>query len=234
MSKNLIITIDGPAGSGKSSVARRLALELAVPYIDTGAMYRTVAHQALEQGASVDDEEALVHIAEVLDFRFAFRGKKSVVYCRERGGSEKEMGDEIRQPEVSMAASSVGKHPKLRQVLVKKQQEIGALKGGVLEGRDAGTVIFPNAPLKFFITASTEVRAARRGAQLNQRFGSEAPSHEEVLKSLRQRDDQDSQRAASPMKPAEDAEVLDTSDMTEEEVFSKLMDKAKDYLTGAS
>jgi len=225
--KSFVVTIDGPAGSGKSTVAKRIARHLRLPYIDTGAMYRTVAWVALQKLKSLDDTEALVDIANRLGFRFESDAYDFRIYYSYSGSEYKLLGSEIRSPEISMASSYVAQDSVLRAILVKKQQELGRMNGGVLEGRDAGTVIFPKAEIKFFMTASAEVRAKRRYDELLLRLGAEAPSFEKVLADVKKRDHQDEEREASPMVAAEDAEIIDTSGLDENAVFDKLQDVIK-------
>lgn len=220
-----VIAIDGPAGSGKSTVAKKLAAALDLPYLDTGAMYRWVAFQALYAKTSLTDEEALLKIAEVSDFRFPWVNSQFEIHVSFEGGPFKKLGTEIRSQEVSMATSDISKISSLRKILVRKQQEIGSREGAVCEGRDTGTVIFPKAPIKFFLEASPQVRARRRHDELVQRSAQTAPSYEEVLKDVIRRDQQDASRSDSPMKPAPDAEVIDTSSLSEQEVFELLLSK---------
>jgi len=218
----VIITIDGPAGSGKSTVAKRLATHLGMPYIDTGAMYRSVAVRAIDRGVPLEDASALVRIAEALEFEFRFRGGSFVTAVSEKGAPFEETGTEIRTPEVSMASSKIAQWAELRKVLVKKQQANARNSGGILEGRDAGTVIFPEADIKFFLTASAEERASRRHRELIQQMGRSAPPYGDVLSDVQLRDRQDQGRKASPLRPAKDAHLIDSSQLDEEEVFAKL------------
>jgi cytidylate kinase len=225
-----IVAIDGPAGTGKSTIAKRLALELKLPYLDTGAMYRWVAFEAMRMKVSLDEPTGLMEIAEESSFDFPAVEGVFQVAVNYRGQGVKILGNEIRSPEVSMATSDISRFPELRRVLVKKQQEIGSRSGAVCEGRDAGTVIFPQAPIKFFMTARPEIRAGRRHLELLQKQGSQAPSYESVLADVLQRDQQDAGRAASPMRPAADALLIDTSDYSEEEVFFRLLGTIRDRL----
>lgn len=220
----MLITIDGPAGSGKSTVAKRLARHLGIPYIDTGAMYRTVAFFAIQEGIDLKDVDALVELAKPLEFEF--QSKPEGFQIRVSKGDAREpslLGQEIRAPEISMGASEIAQWAPLRACLVQKQQESGGKSGGVLEGRDAGTVIFPQAEWKFFVTASPEIRAKRRHEELNEKMGPKAPSFEKVLSEVNLRDQQDRGREASPLRPAENAIVIDTSDLAEDEVFDMLL-----------
>lgn len=232
--QNFIVAIDGPAGSGKSTVAKMVALHFDIPYIDTGSMYRTLAWRAHQKGIGWDSVPELEKIAESAEFRFGFdQAKKVEIFCKFPEESELKMGNEIRSQEVSMGASRVAVHSPIRKILVSKQQAIGRSRGGVLEGRDAGTVIFPDAKFKFFLTARAEVRAQRRLEQLQESGIENCPSYEEVLADVKRRDEQDSQREASPMKPAEDAQILDTSDYRIEEVFDMICKEINSLRVGA-
>lgn len=221
----MIITLDGPSGSGKSTVSHQLARHYGVPCLDTGAMYRTLALRGIQRGLNLDDDAALSDLAQTLKFRFGFEGAVPFVEVTEGRGSSQKIGKEIRTPEVSLAASRVAKLRNVRKVLVAEQQRIGALEGAVVEGRDAGTVIFPKAKFKFFMTASSEERARRRHKELQERLGPEAPGYDAVLREMIQRDEQDSKRAESPLKPALDAQILDTTGLDLGQVFQALVQK---------
>lgn len=216
----LIITIDGPAGSGKSTVAKRLALHFRIPCLDTGAMYRCVALQCLHSGIDLNDELAVTAQANPLEFMFGVDDSGLWTDVIE-DGQRRRLGAEIRTPEVSMAASSIAKIASLRAVMVEKQQKLGKTEGAVVEGRDAGTVIFPEAPYKFYVTASPEERARRRFLELQGRDSTQ--TMEAVLADVIQRDKQDLERTASPLKPAPDAIVIDTTGLSLEAVLLKLM-----------
>jgi len=222
-----IVTIDGPAGTGKSTIAKRLAIALQLPYLDTGAMYRWIAWYAIQNKIELKDEAAIVLIAESSNFRFPIVNDTFQFEVSYKGSAFQLMGNELRTPEVSMATSDVSRFPTLRKVLVRKQQEIGSQSGAVCEGRDAGTVIFPNAPVKFFMNARPEIRATRRHQELLSKSASSAPSYEDVLKDVIARDRQDSGRSESPMRPAEDAQIVDTSDLSEDQVFDLLMSQVQ-------
>lgn len=203
-----MIAIDGPAGSGKSTVARGLARRLGLDYLDTGAMYRAVAFAVLRRGADPQDAAATVNIARSADLAV---GEDSV----QVDGVDATI--EIRGPEVSRAVSIVAANPDVRDELVRRQREWVAQRGGgVVEGRDIGTVVFPDALLKVFLVARPEVRAERRAAEVTQL------AYETVAADMARRDALDEGRAASPLKMADDALEIDTSDLTVEQVVDKL------------
>jgi cytidylate kinase len=197
--KKLTIAIDGPAGAGKSTVARRLAALLNYTYIDTGAMYRAVAWAGLERALPLEDEAAQIALTEAI----------TITFVPDPGGSQRILVDgtdvttAIRTPEVTRLSSPVSAIPGVRRVLVSQQQAMGAGGGVVMEGRDIGTVVFPDADVKIFLTASEEERARRRWAEITTR-GDEA-NVEDILKQQRERDARDSSRADSPLVAAEDA-----------------------------
>lgn len=219
----MLVTIDGPAGSGKSTVSKRLAVHLGIPYIDTGAMYRSVAYFAKMRGLSWKDVPALVELAKPLVFGFVSPKEAFHINVQDSEGKNWNLGQEIRSPEISLGASEIAQWAELRAILVRKQQEIGHFSGGVLEGRDAGTVIFPQAEHKFFLTASPEVRARRRHSELLNKMGKNCPPYEQILMEVNQRDRQDQEREASPLKPAETAIQIDTSRLDEDQVFDMLV-----------
>jgi len=222
----MIVAIDGPAGSGKSTVAKLVAEKLGFAYLDTGAMYRAVAWRAIEEGIAFDDEPALTAIALDEPIRFGYlEGEPlpSEVFIK-----EKDVTREIRTPETDFAVSPVSAVLGVREALVSQQQRIGALQDTVMEGRDIGTVVFPHAELKVFLTASPEVRAERRLTQNAERFGVEAAGmdREKTLAEIIRRDKLDSERQHSPLVAADDALTLDTSDMSIDEVVDWIVDHA--------
>jgi cytidylate kinase len=219
----MLVTIDGPAGSGKSTVAKRLARHLKIPYIDTGAMYRSVALFAKRSSISLEDVDALVNLATPLEFQFVSEENEFRIRVIKTNAEVEEFSSEIRTPEIALAASKIAQWGPLRAVLVRKQQEVGRQSGGVLEGRDAGTVIFPEAQFKFFLTANAEVRAQRRHEEFQRKMGSQAPSFQQVLDEVNLRDRQDRERKASPLSPAPNAAIIDTSGLAEDEVFAILL-----------
>jgi CMP/dCMP kinase len=220
--KNVLVAIDGPAGSGKSSVAQKVAEQLGLTKLDTGATYRAVALAALGEGVDLDDEAALATIAWEVDLTAT-----GVFYSGERIHEEA-----LRTPEISAAASKVSAHPELREVLVERQRtaarEAQSTGGAVVEGRDIGTVVLPDARLKVFLSASPEERARRRTLQTGR--------EEElgrIREAMRTRDRRDSEREASPLKPAPGAVVLDTTGLPLEEVVARIVELARGVREGA-
>ncbi|MCL6438145.1 MAG: (d)CMP kinase [Rubrobacteraceae bacterium] len=211
-----LVAIDGPAGSGKSSVAREVARRLGVTDISTGAVYRAVALVAIEDGVDPADEEGLVRIARRLEL-----GPGGVRY-----DGRWISGEELHAPEVSGVASKVSAHPRVREVLLPVQrraaEEARRAGGAVVEGRDIGTVVLPEADLKIFLSASTEERARRRALQ----SGREADL-DEVREAIMLRDRQDTERESAPLRPAPDAVIVDTTGMGFEEVVEKVMGLAR-------
>ena len=208
--KKLIIAIDGPAGSGKSTVARRVAELLGYTYLDSGAMYRAVAWKALRDSVPLDAPERLQQMAQEARIDLV-RGSDGML-VRVDG---EDVTSAIRTPEVSLGASKVAVMPGVRRVLVAQQQRAGAQGGVVMEGRDIGSVVFPNAELKIFLVASPEVRARRRWLEHQQK--GDAVSLERTLEEVRERDRRDSERAASPLVRAADAVLVDNTAMDAEE-----------------
>ncbi|HEV2388489.1 MAG TPA: (d)CMP kinase [Candidatus Acidoferrales bacterium] len=205
------IAIDGPAGSGKSTAARRVAELLGYQYIDTGAMYRAVALRALRAGTPLDDALRLAELVQTARVELRWTGGLTRVWL---DGAE--VTEEIRRPEVAQAASRVATVSAVRAALVPAQRSLGATGGVVMEGRDIGTVVFPNAELKVFLTASAEERARRRLKEHVQR--GEAVTLESVREEVSQRDSRDAGRTDSPLKRAPDAVLIDSTAMEPEEV----------------
>jgi cytidylate kinase len=208
----MVIAIDGPAGAGKSTVARAVAAELGFTYLDSGAMYRSVALAALEAGIHLDDGAALGDLAEGLEI--GLEGRRVVL-------GEREVSAEIRAPRVSAAASRVSVHPRVREAMVARQRRLIEAGSYVAEGRDIGTVVSPDAPLKIFLTASDEERARRRAAETGEDFGS-------VLEAQGRRDARDTERAHGALRAAPDAVDLDTSSMSLEEVVGRVVGLARE------
>ena len=223
MNKHFTIAIDGPAGAGKSSVAKEVAKELGAIYLDTGAMYRAVGLYMLRNGVDPKDSEtvaARAHEAQV-DIRYV-DGSQHVYLCGE------DVSLAIRENEVSAAASGVSAVPLVRRILVARQQEIAKEQPVVMDGRDIGTKVLPDATLKIFLTASAEERARRRFKELEAK-GNPIP-YDQLLQEINQRDWDDSHRAASPLTQAEDALLLDSSDMTQPQVTAKILALAKERI----
>jgi cytidylate kinase len=207
-----VIAIDGPAASGKGTIAYNVATTLGYHYLDSGALYRVVALRALEHGVGPDDAPALAALARDVDVSFhagrALLGGRSV-------------GDTLRTEAVSTAASRIAVHPPVRAALLARQRAFRAPPGLVAEGRDMGTVVFPDASLKVFLTASAEARAERRHKQLIEKG---IPANiDGLLRDIRERDIRDSTRAAAPLVPAPDAVLLDTTDLTIAEVTDAVL-----------
>jgi cytidylate kinase len=212
----MVIAIDGPAGAGKSTVARKVAGELGFTYLDSGAMYRCVALAALERGESLDDGEGLDVLAEGLEIGFDGIGGGSRVFLGKRDVSR-----EIRTPAVSAAASRVSVHPRVRAAMVGRQQYLIGRGNYVAEGRDIGTVVSPDSPLKIFLTASDEERARRRAAETGEEV-------EAVLEAQRRRDARDTEREHGALRAAEDAVELDTTGFGLDEVVARVVGLARE------
>lgn len=221
----MIIAIDGPSGAGKSTVAKAVARELGFSCLDTGAMYRAVAWRALEDGVSLDDAEALGLIARDCEIAFVHEPGDPMPKGVTIGGVD--VSSAIRTAEIDRAVSPVSAVPAVRAALVEQQQRIGRSGDYVVEGRDIGTVVFPEAPVKVFLTASAEERAHRRVRQ-NVDRGVGSIDYEEVLADIRRRDDYDSSRAASPLKPADDAARLDSTGRYIEDVIDDIAALARE------
>ena len=225
-----IVAIDGPAGAGKSTVARELARRLGFTIVDTGAIYRGVALAAQRGGIGWEDDVALARLLDAgLGISFAPAGDAQRVLLH-----GEDVTEAIRTPEISRGASVVSARPVVRQKLLGLQRQLGrsAARGAVLEGRDIGTVVFPDADVKFFLTANDQARAARRHAELADK-GLPVPLGE-VLADQRRRDKDDSERAIAPLKPALDAVVVDTTGMDLGEVVERCFRAARERLRDAS
>ena len=220
------IAIDGPAGAGKSSVAKALAGELNAMYLDTGAMYRAFGLYMLRKGA-VNDIEAVIASVDDVDITVEFIDGAQHIFL---GGED--VTTAIREPEVSMAASDVSAVPEVRVRMVALQRKIAEGHNVIMDGRDIGTKVLPNATLKVFMTASPEERARRRCLELEQK-GTPVP-YEKVLQEMIDRDYQDSHRAASPLRPADDAVTVDTTDLTYDESVAAIKRLALDAISKRS
>lgn len=204
------IAVDGPAGAGKSSIARAVAEEIGYIYVDTGALYRSIALYSIENKF---DNESLVNSLDKINIRLEFIDKCQHVFL-----NDNDVSDKIRTPEVSMGASKVSAIPEVREFLFGLQKKIAAENNIIMDGRDIGTVVLPGADLKVFLTASAEERANRRFKEMTD----SSISYEQVLEDIKQRDYNDMHRDIAPLKQAEDAVLLDTTGMTIEEVKQKL------------
>jgi cytidylate kinase len=211
----MIVAIDGPAGSGKSTVARSLARRLGFTYLDSGALYRAVTLLALEAGARLDDGEALGRIAGEATIELRER-EHDYVQVIVNG---REVSEDIRAPRVTGASSKVAAHPQVREALLRKQRELIAAGDYVVEGRDIGTVVAPDAAVKVFLTADAEERARRRAAELRRR-GIETVAGE-VRTAIEQRDKLDSTRSAAPLRAADDSVEIDTTELEVDQVVER-------------
>jgi cytidylate kinase len=218
-----IVAIDGPAGAGKSTAARRLAARLGFAMVDTGALYRAVALAAHRAGMAYDDDVRLAALLPALAIRFVAPPVEEPARGQRVFLGDEDVSDLIRTPAMSLGASAVSARPVVREGLLAQQRRLATApgqRGAVLEGRDIGTVVFPDADIKFFLTASPEVRARRRHDEL--RAKGDAATLEEVLSGQARRDRDDSERAVAPLRPAPDALLLDTSGLELEAVVDAL------------
>ena len=217
----MIIAIDGPAGAGKSTIARQVAEALDFQLIDTGALYRAVTYKALEEGCDLDEPAEVAAVAASLDFDFRREDGDNVLYC-----DGEPLRQEIRTPKVSRASSQISGYPAVRKALLGIQRDLGRSEASVLEGRDIGTVVFPKADIKIFLTASKEVRAHRRLEQMKEQ-GMEADL-DEVLEEIVERDKRDTERDVAPLKKADDAVEVDTTGLEIDEVVERILDVVED------
>lgn len=216
LTPRMIVAIDGPAGVGKSTVARRLAKRLRVPYVDTGAMYRATALYLASRGVDPDDRLAVAETLEAMPLGLILLD----------GGAQVELdgqapGEGLRRPGVAALTSRIAVHPEVRQRMVALQQEFVRRHGGVMEGRDIGTVVVPQTPFKFYLDAAPQVRADRRHAELVAKGSVSDPG--EVAHQLADRDARDSSRSESPLQPAPDAFHIDTGTLRPDEVVEKML-----------
>ncbi|MDA8141939.1 MAG: (d)CMP kinase [Desulfobacteraceae bacterium] len=216
--KKIIVTIDGPAGAGKTTISKLLADKLGYRYLDTGALYRAVAVAATDRGIAVDDDLALESLCRdmVIDLRSSADGLRVLV-------NQDDVTGRLRTPQISMMASAVSARSVVRRFLLTVQRQLGEQKGVVAEGRDMGTVVFPQAEAKFFLDADPHIRARRRHEELIVQKG-ERPSLESVEKQMLQRDHNDSTRSLAPLQPAEDAVRIDSTHLTLDQVIHQMLD----------
>ena len=219
-----VITIDGPSGAGKGTLCKAMAEALRWHLLDSGAIYRVLALAALHHQVDITSEEALVPIAAHLDVRFvATNGEMKVILEGE------DVSGEIRTQDVSNTASKVAAFPRVREALLRRQRAFRDMPGLIADGRDMGTVVFPDAPVKIFLDASPDERANRRMLQLQEKGFS--VNFERLLSEIKERDDRDRNRAIAPLIPADDALVLDSTSMSIEEVIKIALDYAREKLS---
>ncbi len=221
--RKLVIAIDGPAGSGKSTIAARLAKKLGYVNLESGAMYRALALKALEQQVSLEDPEALRALAAgtVIELQPQPEGNRVLLDGRD-------VSQRIRQSDVTLAASRVSMHPPVREIMVSRQREMGACGGVVMEGRDIGTAVFPDADVKVFLDADARVRAERRVAQNGTHTPQEA---ERIIEDLVARDQRDRNRSVSPLVPAPDAVIIDSTKLSIDDAVSRVEQLARQRLS---
>jgi len=221
--QTLIVTIDGPAGSGKSSAARALAERVGFEFLDTGAMYRAVGWACLDRDVDPNDEARVSELTDHISLEL--KGEQVVVDGQDISG-------QIRSNAVSQASSVIARHPKVRESLVRLQRQFAAGKRIVSEGRDQGTVVFPAAACKFYLEARPEIRAERRHEQLL--AAGDSSDLESLITEIRERDERDANRSIAPLRPADDAECIDTSDRSLEDVLDRMESRVREMLDGST
>ena len=213
--RDIIVTIDGPAGAGKTTVSRMLAERLNYTYVDTGALYRGVAYVAQQHAVSADDDNALASLCSNLKLEFRVSSAGTRLFA-----NGDDITDHIRTPDITMLASDISARPVVRDFLLDVQRALGRRKAAVFEGRDMGTVVFPDAEVKFFLDASTHTRAERRYKEYAHL---KTQTLEKVKQDMARRDANDSSRKVAPLKPAPDAEYIDSSELTIEGVVDRML-----------
>jgi CMP/dCMP kinase len=220
--KRLIITIDGPSGAGKTTASKLLAHRLGYRYVDTGALYRGVALEAMSAGLNPDDNTGLENVLSSLKMKFVY-GEKGLRLI----SNDSDITDKIRTPEISMFASAASARPVVRNFLLKLQRELGRKKGVVFEGRDMGTIVFPDADVKFYLDASHETRSLRRYQELKSET---SQTLQDVKKDIKRRDKNDSARDLAPLKPAEDAVIIDSTHFSAQDVVNRMVNVIEDKI----
>lgn len=218
------IAIDGPAGAGKSTIAKRVAEELNFMYVDTGALYRAVALCAIQKNIEPDDSQRVSEMLSEIKVQLAFNYRFEKVVLLDG----RDVSSRIRTPEVSMAASKISALPQVRAYLLDLQRDIAKENNVIMDGRDIGTVVLPDAKVKIFLTASPEVRAERRYKELSEKGAN--VSFDEVLRDVNERDYNDSHRKTAPLKPAEDSVFVDTTDLDFEQSVEKIISIIKERI----
>ena len=213
--KRLIITIDGPSGAGKTTASELLAHRLGYRYVDTGALYRGVALEAMSAGLDPDDDAGLENVLSSLKMKFVY-GEKGLRLI----SNDSDITDKIRTPEISMFASAASARPVVRNFLLNLRRELGREKGVVFEGRDMGTIVFPDADVKFYLDASHETRSLRRYRELKSET---SQTLQDVKKDIKRRDKNDSARDLAPLKPAKDAVIIDSTHFSAQDVVDRMV-----------
>lgn len=220
--KPLIITIDGPSGAGKTTVSKLLAHRLGYRYIDTGALYRGIALEAMSAGLNPDDDAGLENILSSLKMKFVSVDKGLRLIS-----NDSDITDKIRTPEISMFASAASARPVVRNFLLDLQRDLGRKKGVVFEGRDMGTVVFPDADVKFYLDASHKTRSLRRYQELKSET---SQTLHDVEKDIKRRDKNDSARNLAPLRPAEDAVIIDSTQLSAQDVVDRMLNVIEDKI----
>ncbi|MGN0537214.1 MAG: (d)CMP kinase [Acutalibacteraceae bacterium] len=213
------IALDGPAGAGKSTIAHEVAARLGYIYVDTGALYRAVALAVTEEKIDINNKEVLQSFLDKIDIAIVFfNGEQHVLW------NDRDISKDIRTEEISKLASNISKIPEVRAFLLDLQRDFAKRDNVIMDGRDIGTVVLPGARVKIFLTASPEIRAERRYRQLLETNKADGETYESILEKIRTRDYNDSHRDIAPLKPAEDAVLLDTTDLTLSESIEKIIE----------
>lgn len=218
-----VIAIDGPAGSGKSTVAKKTAKRLGWTYLDTGAMYRSLCLEALREGTSTEDGDKLAELLDTMTIEMSFESGELTVKL-----DGEDVSDEIRESHVDKHVSEVAAQQEVREKMVEMQRRMGERGEAVVEGRDIGTVVFPDAKYKFYLDAPLDIRARRRYNQLAESSHSDV-TFEAVLEEMKERDETDRERSSGPLKPPEDAITIDTAEPSPDEVVNEILNTLERY-----